>query len=92
MLGAQAQGLEKYIVTYDDEGAVDEDGDGVADEIEEVRSVLWENHHLLYMIFDYYASIGASSDIFHIDLNAYHLFLEQCRLVVEGDPSKSPAI
>ena len=76
-----SQGLEKYIRRMDDDGAVNLDG---PDEVEEVHHVLWENRRLMYATFDYYASIGASSDIFHIDLNAYYLFLEQCRLVVEG--------
>ena len=46
------QGLEKFIVKNDDDGAADADGDGKLDEIEEVKAVLWENHHLLYMVLD----------------------------------------
>jgi competence protein ComGF len=35
--------------------------------------VLWEHHNLIYHIFDYYATLGASTDIFHIDFNAYQV-------------------
>ena len=79
-LARTSQGLEKYIRRMDDDGAVNQEG---PDEVDEVYHVLHENRHLIYATFDYYASIGTSSDIFHIDLNAYYLFLEQCRLVVD---------
>ena len=45
--------------------AQDLDEDGVLDEVSEVETTLWEHHRLVYMIFDYYASLGSSNDIFH---------------------------
>ena len=50
----------------------------------QVREVLWEHQALIYGVFDFYASVGSSADIFHISLNAYHAFIEECQLAVPG--------
>ena len=46
--------------------------------------VLWEYHHFVYGVFDYYAALGSSDDVFHIQLNAYKSILEDCRLFEAG--------
>ena len=46
--------------------------------------VLWENVNFIYGMFDYYATLGASDDIFHMQLNAYKNILEDCMLFEEG--------
>ena len=69
-------GLGRYITRMDD--CNDED------EIDEVRLVLWEFHDLLYVIFDYYAAMGASDDFTHIQLNSFTQFLTDCRFVDKG--------
>ena len=71
-------GFEKILIKADDDGWVDEDGDGVADEVEEVERALRDHHNLIYQTFDFYASLGDSNDIFHIDYNAYQSFYQKC--------------
>ena len=38
----------------------------------------------VYMVFDFYATLGASDDVFHIDLNAFLKFVDDCKLAVPG--------
>lgn len=59
-------------------------GDGGADEISEVREVLWEHHDMIYMVYFHYASLSGGNDIFSINLLAFHAFVEDCRLAVPG--------
>ena len=40
-------------------------------EVEEVESVLWMHHRLLYAVFDYYASVGSGMDIFGLSFNGF---------------------
>ena len=46
--GCVCMGLGKVIVRQDDEGAADDDHDGVPDEVQEVAAALWEYHDLLH--------------------------------------------
>lgn len=83
---ANKKRLARFIVTHDDDGMADVDEDGILDEIADVERALWENHRLVYMIFDFYATLGASNDIFHIHLNAYNQLIENCGLAVDKSP------
>ena len=69
-------GLRGYIARHDDggQGSIDE-------EVEEVEAVLWENHLMVYLLFDYYAAMGSSNDIFSITLNAYSQFVQDFKLI-----------
>lgn len=74
-----ACGLGRFIERMDDEDAgVDGDGDGLG-EIEEVAKVIWEYHDLAYVIFDYYAALGASEDFSHMQLNSFTNFVTDCQ-------------
>lgn len=53
---AKALGIVKTIIAYDDDAAIDEDGDGVLDEIQEVETILWQNYETYAAIFSYFAS------------------------------------
>ena len=72
-------GIATHITRLDDE-AVDLDGDGVDDEVQEVADVLWEFHELLYVVFDVYGAMGVSNDFTHITPNAFSDFVADCRL------------
>jgi len=48
-----------------------------------VTDVMWRYHKLLYSVFDFYAAIGASSNIFVIQVNAYLSLLSTVDVMVE---------
>ena len=52
--------------------------------MKKVEHVLRDHAHLIYTTFDYHAAMNwfgsTTSDIFHIDFNAFCLFIESCRL------------
>ena len=60
-----------------------------SDEVQEVEQVLWEHHNLIYHIFDYYATLGSSTDIFHIDFNAYQAWIKKCHVAVKNSKTCS---
>ena len=67
-------GIGRFIYRTDDgDGDGDED-----DEVDEVVEVLWEFHDLINAIFDYYAAMGASDDITHMQMNSFSLFVNDC--------------
>ncbi len=75
-------GLEKFIVSKDDGDGEDEDGDGVCDEIDEARLVLWEHHDMLAQLFDYYASLGGGAGGVHsMGVNEFGEFLYDYEMV-----------
>ena len=43
--------MANFIMRNDDHGDRDADGDGTADEIQEVQAVLWEFHDLIFVLF-----------------------------------------
>ena len=51
--------------------------------------MLWDHHNLIYQIFDYYATLGASNDIFHIDFNAYQAWVKRCNIAVKNSKTCS---
>jgi hypothetical protein len=51
--------------------------------------VLWESVSFVYGTFDYYSTLGASDDIFHLKLNSYKTILEDCHLFEEGSKTCS---
>jgi len=72
-----------------DDGESDSEGDydmdGVDDdEIDEVGAALWDHHQTIYRVFDAYASLGSSSDAFHISANGFNQFVTDCRIAVKG--------
>ena len=71
-------GLAKLIMKRDDDAGKDEDGDGISDEVEEVKDVLWDCHDLIVQVFDYYAS--ASGDMGSIGLNQWSEMVEDFEL------------
>lgn len=71
--------LVKFVVRHDDDGELDEDGDGVFDEVAEAKEALWKAHKLLYAMFDFYASLG-EKDCYSITQNAYTLWVTDCCL------------
>uniref|UniRef100_A0A7S4C291 Uncharacterized protein n=1 Tax=Chrysotila carterae TaxID=13221 RepID=A0A7S4C291_CHRCT len=76
----QCSGFVRAILRADDDGAADADNDGVADELAEVKLVLWEHHQLLYRAFDYYASCSAGHDIFRVHSNSFAKFAQDCAI------------
>ena len=72
-------GVSKLVTRHDDDGAVDEDGDGIPDEVEDVASVLWERRDVWQLVFIYYAALGADADG-QMSLNEWTQFTSDCRL------------
>ena len=57
-------GLERFILQHDDDDpTMDIDGDGVQDEIDEVRDVVWRHHLVYFLLFDHFASLGGNESI-----------------------------
>lgn len=52
--------------------------------IDEVQEVFVSNARMFFMIFDYYASLSPTDDIFHIYRNGYDRLIQQCGLQVKG--------
>ena len=75
-------GLRGYIARHDDGPS-----ELVDEEIEEVSEVLWEHHELIYLIFDYYASHGSSTDVVSMTLNGYIIFIDEFGLSDKKVPS-----
>ena len=57
-LQANRGSLTKHILRHDDDGSLDDNGDGVPDEVQETAEALWEVHDLLYGTFDFYAALS----------------------------------
>jgi hypothetical protein len=72
-------GLEKVILKADDDDAVDDDGDGIIDEIEEVHEVLFQHRRLYFTLFDYYAGFGGDGDL-SMSINEWTAFVDDCQL------------
>ena len=82
-LQANRGSLTKHILRYDDDGALDDDGDGVPDEVQEAGEALWGAQERIYAIFDFYASLG-EKDVFSISQNAFTLFVADFGLYEEA--------
>lgn len=63
----------------DDDGILDEDGDGIPDEVEEVAEVMWRHNALLYALFNHYTSISHTLNT--VSLNSWTTFIQDCQLV-----------
>jgi len=72
-------GIVNMVTKYDDDAALDDDGDGVPDEVVEVGTVLWENAELYFVIFSYYAALGG--DVYSLSLNEWSRVLDDFGLV-----------
>jgi hypothetical protein len=57
-----------------EEAAGEVAGEG-ADEVSEVCDVLWSHRSLVYTLFDFYAALGTSDDIFSIKFNSFTQFV-----------------
>eukprot|EP00966_Prymnesium_polylepis_P046469 1077056-Prymnesium_polylepis.1 len=87
-IAMNAHGLSKFIVNNDDcVEKWDAKATAVHPEVEDVAYVLWTHRYLLYSAFDYYALVGTSNDIFHIQSNAFMIFCGQCKLPEENSAS-----
>ena len=77
----KVQDLAKTILRADDgaDGGNDDDGDGIPDEVQEVRDVLWDFHDLYFQLFSYYASLN-TKDITSITFNGWAQFVSDCKL------------
>ena len=62
----------------DADGAVDEDGDGMPEEVEEVGATLWLYASRIFRLFTYYALLG--DDIFDLSLNEWTQFVDDNEL------------
>jgi len=76
-----SMGLSKLIVQHDDDGAVDEDGDGVPDEVAEVGVAVYQNHQLIRLLFWFYASQGNDGGVTDMGYNEWQLFVKSHKLV-----------
>ena len=73
-LDANKKSLIKFILRHDDDGEVDEDGDGIPDEVQEAAEAVWSVQKRLYSIFDFYASMG-EKDAYSVTQNAFTLLV-----------------
>jgi len=71
----------------------DLDRNGIHDEVDEVREVLWEYQAVLNGAFDYYAALFSEAevtagepDIYHISFNGFMAWVEQCKLLSRRCP------
>ena len=76
----------KYVEKKGGLASLDADGDGVLDEVEEVRDELFRHHHVLYGCFDYYATYYSEEGVKEVDtwnltFNAYLAFCSHCKVV-----------
>ena len=80
---ARAIGMQKFILRHDDGESDDEDGEkdasNVPGEVKEVEDMLWVLHDLVFMTFDYYASMDPS-DLSSMDFNQYAKFITEFKL------------
>ena len=83
-------GMQRFIIQNDDDdddGEVDdEDGDGIPDEVQQVEEVLWEQHDLLFMMFDLYSGLG--DDLTSLEFNQYLKLVKDYHL---ADPKSKAA-
>jgi len=75
-------GATQVLMYDDDDGFGDADGDGIADEVEDVIEVLWEHHDLCFQLFLHYAALRGSCD--SICLNEWTQFTLDLGLVRKG--------
>ena len=87
-LARQGHSLEKMIIRADDDDVWrDTDGDGINDEVEEVREALWHHAFEIYGAFDYYAAQHSDQenakgepDVFNWTFNAFLDFIRDVKL------------
>ena len=83
-----AMGLGTVVIRYDDDEAlVDDDGDDVPDEVEQVGETLWRYHDEVHCVFTYYAALGLECD--RIALNQWTQFTTDFKLVSRAFPPLS---
>ena len=91
--------IQKLIVMHDDGGeGVDEDGNGVEDEVEDVEAVLRSHARLIYNVFDYYSCIDTAAtnstgidreqDIYDMALSGLLTMVRDCRLASAECPAR----
>lgn len=98
-LALRSHGLYKHILKHDDEkggrGARDSDGNGMADEVEEVIDAMWNNHRIIYGAFDYYACLYSEAtnalgeaDVYNISFNAFLQWTRDCEIADPALPGR----
>ena len=75
---ACAMGVDVLVAKRDDDGSVDADNNGIADELEEIIEVLCKLRQLIFVIFMYYTCIG--NDICFMYLNQWSQFVDDFKL------------
>jgi hypothetical protein len=75
-------GLAKFILRNDD----GHDGGEAADEVDETMEVLYGHHDLVYALFKYYSSLGASDDLYHMQFNGFAQFVSDFGLADAESP------
>ena len=75
---ACAMGVDDLVAKKDDDGRADLDGNGIADELEELEALLWEMRHLIFIIFMYYTCIG--NDISFLYLNQWSQLVDELQI------------
>ena len=81
--------LDEYLLAHD-ANAPDTstcDLSEIDDFFAEIEESLVANGRLIYMVFDYYASQGATDDLFHVHRNGYEKMVKQCGVIVKGSKS-----
>jgi uncharacterized membrane protein YgcG len=76
------KGIIGIIMRWDDDGLLDQDGDGVPDEITDVCHSFWRHCATLTSLFFYYsASNPVSGNVLMVSLNEYTQMIEDLRLI-----------
>ena len=76
--------LEKFLLKNDANAPDPDNKEQVKEFMQECEDVFFSYGSLFFMIFDYFASIGGSDDLFHINRTAYDSMIQQCGLQVKG--------
>ena len=71
-------GVDKLVTSNDDNGEADADGDGIADELQEIEQLLWEHRVFVFVLFQYYTCVG--TDISFMSLNQWSQFVDECKI------------
>eukprot|EP00966_Prymnesium_polylepis_P228094 5278354-Prymnesium_polylepis.1 len=90
----QSHGLEQMIIKRDDDEAWrDDDGDGIHDEVAEVRDALWHCAHEIYGIFEYFSVLFSDGEdavgepsVFDMSFNAFLEFIRKAQLPTKELP------
>ena len=75
---ACGMGADTLVTKVDANGGNDSTGDGIADELQEIESLLWDLRGFVFILFQYYTCIG--SDLCFMGLNQWSQFVDECNV------------